>query len=682
MKKFLLWLFGIIFALVALLFVALFTPIGNNLFKPLLQAQIDKYAPLKLELETFKLRFNSIDVLMRNEENIIITLGGDFSLFSQDVDLALKVDARDISIFGELVETPLSGSFTLEALAQGNIHNLSVRISSDIARSFSLISAFVKDFSLESIKVDIRNLQIQEALAMVGQKPYASGLLGVEADIKGNENLEFNGRADVKITQGALSQNLIKKDFGAEIPKINFTNTLALIFDMDKVAHTLQFSSNAGVIESEGKTTLENLFTNSTYSVNLSNLALFTPLAGMPLRGDFKTQGNALGAITQNLDIQGVSNVADSKTSYALNLKNLAPNTATLGIKDLQIHKALWILNMPQYAKGTLTTDIDASNLANKLNATINAQIKGSTENAVMKKEFELDMPKTPFTLDISADIKELKGNANALFSSPLATLEAKPITLDLEKITFSAPYALTLPDLGKLQFATKLKLVGKILAQGKFSFADSLFADFHTQSLGGDIRGELKDSQISAKLDSVNTLSLLKMLNVNQIFSSTLFGDFVYDTKISQGTLKASMKEGRILENELTKNIKRYLNFDMTGEVYKDITLSANIDEAVIDSAFSLASKNTTISSERTKLDLEKESIDSKISVGIKENKVDVYLTNALSKPSVRLDAKNLLIQSAQKEVGKQVEKLLEDEKTKQKIQEGSKKLLKGLFK
>lgn len=682
MKKFLLWLFGIIVALVVLLFVALFTPIGNNLFKSLLQAQIDKYAPLKLELETFKLRLNSVDVLMRNEENIIITLGGDFSLFSQDVDLVLKVDARDIGIFGELVETPLSGSFTLEALAQGNIHNLSVRVSSDIARSFSLISGFVKDFGLESIKVDIRNLQIQEALAMAGQKPYVSGLLGVEADIKGNENLEFNGRADIKITQGVLSQNLVKKDFGVEIPKINFTNTLALIFDMDKVAHTLHFSSNVGVIESEGKTTLENLFTNSTYSVNLSNLALFAPLVGIPLRGDFKTQGSALGAITQNLDIQGVSNVANSKTNYTFNLKNLAPNTATLGIKDLEIHKALWILNMPQYAKGTLTADIDASNLAKKLNATINAQIEGNTENAVIKKEFELDMPKTPFELNVSADIKELKGSANALFSSPLATLEAKPIALDLEKITFGAPYVLTLPDLGKLQFATKLKLVGRILAQGKFSFADFLFADFHTQSLGGDIRGEIKDSQIAAKLDSVNTLSLLKMLNVNQIFNSTLFGDFTYDTKTSQGTLKASMKEGRILENELTKNIKQYLNFDMTGEVYKDIALSANIDESVISSAFSLASKNTTISSERTKLDLEKENIDSKISVGIKENKVDVYLTNSLSKPSVRLDAKNLLIQSAQKEVGKQIEKLLEDEKTKQKIQEEGKKLLKGLFK
>ena len=94
MKKFVLWILGIILALFVLIFCVLFTPPGNALLKPIIQGQIDKYAPIKLDLEKFSLGISSVELKIAHNDAIIITLGGDFSLFSQTLDVALKVDAR------------------------------------------------------------------------------------------------------------------------------------------------------------------------------------------------------------------------------------------------------------------------------------------------------------------------------------------------------------------------------------------------------------------------------------------------------------------------------------------------------------------------------------------------------------------------------------------------------------
>ena len=106
-KKILLWILGIFLALIVLILGVLFTPPGNALVKSIIQGQVDNYAPIKLDVEKFSLGFSSIDVLVTHNDKILITLNGDFSLFSQTLDWILKVDARDTSPLGELVDTPL-----------------------------------------------------------------------------------------------------------------------------------------------------------------------------------------------------------------------------------------------------------------------------------------------------------------------------------------------------------------------------------------------------------------------------------------------------------------------------------------------------------------------------------------------------------------------------------------------
>ena len=699
MKKYLLWFLGISVGLVALLFIMLFTPIGNGILKPIIQSQISKNAPIALDLQTFELRISRVAIEVRHKDSIVIELKGDFSLFTQSFDIALNVDAKDISVFGELVDTPLQGGFVLNANAKGDMDNSEITLSSDIAKSATSVNALLKDLShIQSLNVIIKDLQLDEILAMIGKKPYVSGALSFIANVKGTENFEFDGDAHLDIENGAFSQSAVKKDFEIDIPKVDFTTKIQADFEKDTVVHTFAFDSNVGVIQSNGKTKIDELSTTSAYTLKFSELSPFTPLVGSKVRGAFSTSGEVKGKVRENLVVNGSAGIGFSNAKninqaiqYVLNLVNLSPDSATLEVKKLSLDNALWMIYQPQYVDADLDAKLIASDLAKKLNANFIANIKGVTNQAVIKKEFDMDMPSTTFTFDADADIKKLVGVANARFNSPIALFEAKKIALNLESFAVESPYTINLPDLTKLKFATGMKLFGEIKANGTFKKSETLYVDFNTKSLGGLISGKLDDSKIEAKLDSVNALNFLKMLGFKQAFSSMLFGTFNYDTNTSKGKISATSKEGRILENELTKTIKQYLKFDLAGEVYNDIVLNADINQSLINSNFSLQSRDTKISSQKTNLDLDKQSIDSKISLQVKESKVDVYLTNAISSPTMRLDAKDLLIDTAKKAISKEVDKFLQSnqgQKAKEAIDKAAKdiqkegdKLLKQIF-
>ena len=553
MKKFVLWILGIILALFVLIFCVLFTPPGNALLKPIIQGQIDKYAPIKLDLEKFSLGISSVELKIAHNDAIIITLGGDFSLFSQTLDLALKVDARDIAVLGELVDTPLQGSFVINTTAKGSLEYLEVNTTSDIAKSFTDIRVTLQDFTPTAILANIKDAQIKEFLAMAGIKPYASGSLSLEADIKGDKDMNFNGNALLQIAQGLVDSTLIKKDFDIDVPKTTFVTTLNALFDMDKLNHDFSFNGNIGNIHSSGQTLLKTLSTNTSYAVDLSDLSAFTPLVGMPIRGSFNTKGEVKGGM-ESLEIKGSSNIASSNTSYEALLKNLAPDTIKAQVSNLKLDTLLWMIYMPRYADMRLNLNAVVSELDKGLSSKSDLTLTGTTNNAVMKKEFDLDMPNTKFNLTSGVVLKQGIGEANSKLDSDIANLNLAKTQINLKDSSFVVPYIATIPNLKKLKFLTGMELAGVFKAQGTAKLKDTLYADFSTQSLGGSIDAKLDNNKLFASLKDVNTLKLFSIAQLKPVFSSNMNGDFNYDTLTEKGTLKAVLSNGKLMPNEITQ--------------------------------------------------------------------------------------------------------------------------------
>ncbi len=681
MKKFVLWILGIILALFVLIFCVLFTPPGNTLLKPIIQGQIDKYAPIKLDLEKFSLGISSVELKIAHNDAIIITLGGDFSLFSQTLDLALKVDARDIAVLGELVDTPLQGSFVINTTAKGSLEYLEVNTTSDIAKSFTDIRVTLQDFTPTAILANIKDAQIKEFLAMAGIKPYASGSLSLEADIKGDKDMNFNGNALLQIAQGLVDSTLIKKDFDIDVPKTTFVTTLNALFDMDKLNHDFSFNGNIGNIHSSGQTLLKTLSTNTSYAVDLSDLSAFTPLFSMPIRGSFNTKGEVKGGM-ESLEIKGSSNIASSNTSYEALLKNLAPDTIKAQVSNLKLDTLLWMIYMPRYADMRLNLNAVVSELDKGLSSKADLTLTGTTNNAVMKKEFDLDMPNTKFNLTSGVVLKQGIGEANSKLDSDIANLNLAKTQINLKDSSFVVPYIATIPNLKKLKFITGMELAGDFKAQGTAKLKDTLYADFSTQSLGGSIDAKLDNNKLIASLKDVNTLKLFSIAQLKPVFSSNMNGDFNYDTLTEKGTLKAVLSNGKLMPNEITQLAEKYLKTDITKEAYEDAGLNATIDKKLITTDIGLKSNNTAIYAQGASIDTEKGKINADIKFQIKDKYIYLKARDNLASPSLSIDASDLIKAEASKALSKGAEQAIDKYIKDDKIKEGAGKLLNNLFK
>ena len=681
MKKFVLWILGIILALFVLIFCVLFTPPGNALLKPIIQGQIDKYAPIKLDLEKFSLGISSVELKIAHNDAIIITLGGDFSLFSQTLDLALKVDARDIAVLGELVDTPLQGSFVINTTAKGSLEYLEVNTTSDIAKSFTDIRVTLQDFTPTAILANIKDAQIKEFLAMAGIKPYASGSLSLEADIKGDKDMNFNGNALLQIAQGLVDSTLIKKDFDIDVPKTTFVTTLNALFDMDKLNHDFSFNGNIGNIHSSGQTLLKTLSTNTSYAVDLSDLSAFTPLFSMPIRGSFNTKGEVKGGM-ESLEIKGSSNIASSNTSYEALLKNLAPDTIKAQVSNLKLDTLLWMMYMPRYADMRLNLNAVVSELDKGLSSKTDLTLTGTTNNAVMKKEFDLDMPNTKFNLTSGVVLKQGIGEANSKLDSDIANLNLAKTQINLKDSSFVVPYVATIPNLKKLKFITGMELAGDFKAQGTAKLKDTLYADFSTQSLGGSIDAKLDNNKLFASLKDVNTLKLFSIAQLKPVFSSNMNGDFNYDTLTEKGTLKAVLSNGKLMPNEITQLAEKYLKTDITKEAYEDAGLNATIDKKLITTDIGLKSNNTAIYAQGASIDTEKGKINADIKFQIKDKYIYLKARDNLASPSLSIDASDLIKAEASKALSKGAEQAIDKYIKDDKIKEGAGKLLNNLFK
>lgn len=681
MKKFLLWLCGILAALVLLVYIFVFSPIGNMIIKPIIQSQINKHSPLPLVLERFSLGLTGAQIVLTNGQKLIIDLHGDYNLFTLGVDFDLLVDANDISLFGELAGIELAGAFEVRAKAQGKIFDtLTINATSDIARSKSSLQATLYDLKPTQITADITALRINELLAMLGQKPYISGVLGLQADISGTQDKEpnFSGQAALAITQGGFSQELIQKDFDIAIPRTSWNANLSAIFDMDSIKHNLAFNANVGKIISSGITQLSSLLTKSTYTIDLSDISAFTPLVGTKVRGALRTNGEMIGGSSQ-MKISGKSDVAGSSTTYTALLESFAPKKISFDIKHLKIEQLFSMLYLPKYATGLEDASGEVWDLDKGISAQVISSLKGVIMGDVIKREFDLAMPNTPFSYKSNARLLKGVGEADFTLESTLANLALNPIAIDLSSTTIATPYTITIPSLKALKFLTGIELAGKLEADGKIKIAESIQADFHTQSLGGQLDAKLKGKELSAKLHDVDTISLLKMLQYPQIFSAKANGDLsvISGENGANGTMRLVLSNGHFTKNDFTRSLQQYTNLDITGLLFNGVGFESQIDNSTkLNAKFGAKSGDFSMQGDNILIDLERSTINAKLKTAIKQDSVDVLLQGAIGSPRVEVDFSELARKKATQAIQKELDRHIDKHKDK------AIDALKGLFK
>lgn len=651
MKKVFLWILGVLIALMLAGYTLLFTPFGNNLLKPMLQSRIDSLVPIRLEITEFTLSFRDIHLTLQNGEYIDIVLKGDFWLPSQEFNLTLNAIVRDMSLFGELVDTPLQGGFRLEAHSGGTLSNFEIHAKSDIAKSFSTLHMRFANRHLQNMDAQIKEANIQEILAMFGHKPYIKGLLNVDAKFLERDS-KLEGEAAAVVSNGAFDTNALSKNFGITLEDSAFKASLHSQTQEAQIAHTFEFAAPIGTIHAQGTTplphelnlsALRTLPIEANFGLNLLNLAPFSPLVGRAIRGNVQSSGNVKGVGLGTLEIQGQSNIAHSQTRYNIAMEDFSPMNFEIHTKDAALEQLLWMLHLPAYANATLNAQVSKLDS----NTDLNIQASGTLNTDVNLKECGIALPRTPLTLTLSGTLTDKQGKGEMKLHSEALQLEAQPIVL--RDHILHTPYTLRIKDASKLAIASGIKLAGALDLAGDLEFDKILSLSFSTRSLGGEVRGNYRDYQLSAQLDSLSSDRFLAFFGIPPILQAPLSGTLSYDTLATSGTLTLSGKEGKLAPNKLSSDAMQILGVDMTKETYHTITLNALLDDALLNAEFKLDSPNTHLSSQKTRLDLHSRRIDSVLALRIGQSEANVWLTDEIAKPNVRLELKKLIIKGDQ---------------------------------
>lgn len=661
MKKILFWFIGIVVAFLIIIFALIFTQLGNNILKPVIQGQISKYAQLPLKVEKFSLRLSSLHLLISQKDHIQSDLKMDFSLFSQEFQGYFNLNTQNLHQLNNPSPVQLNGGFQISSTFQGKLQDFIFEVISDIANSHTHIKARIKNFDLEEAQAQGQNLEINKL--PIAQASYMTGRLNFQANIKKESNNKLQGKILAELQGGKVNEKLIKKDFKFDIPKTNFSLLIKADVKNDTIENNFEFFSNIGSIATKGTIEIPSLTINNNYQVALSDLSALAPILKISLRGAFKTNG-----IIKNdpkkpntLVVKGNTDIAESNSVYQATLENFSLKQVNIESKKLAIHKILWMLRLPEYINAQTNLKLQANGFDQALSLDVKARIDGKTQNKPIKTAFNIDMPDKTFGLKMNAHAQGGVGKFDVDFDGPLASLDIKQADFNITKLNAQGNYNLTLPDLKQFEFITGKKLQGAIELNGKFEYRKNLYFDFASNSLGGLLKGKLENNDFSAHLNKLDSKKIFYFLQIPEILDALVEGNMDYNLQKDAGNISFLLENGKIIPNQLTQAFKQYTKFDIAKEVFKIVHFDSSIKKWIVNGKFNMESNDIKIISDYLKVDLPKNKIDTKIKLSLKNDFIYAILSGNLTSPKTQIDATNLIKSQAINAVNKSTDKAVE---------------------
>lgn len=677
--KILAWIGGVIVALLVLMYIVVFTPIGNSLLQPFIQDKIQEQTKINAQLKTFSLSMSDFEIVLNLDNYNSVHLKGNYALFAQAFNVAYRVKLEKLQNLKTLTNAPIQGAFRTEGTVKGDMKFIEIDGLSDVANSQTTYHVELTKFNPTSIIAKVKDASLASLLYIGGQKQYASAFINLDLNFKNINPHALDGDVVLNTHKGRVNTSVMKKDFNITLPKTDFAMNLNAKLKGDDVDYKYILSSNLAKITSGGVVTPTPLKLNIDYGVDIQQLALFKPISGADIRGAVKFSGHAKGD-KKRFVVAGKSDLASSDTTFEATLKDFAPDSIKANIKNLDIEKILYMVKQPHYTDGTFNMDIDITDAkATSLKGTVVTSIEdGLLDSEYLTEAFEFNatMPKTIFTANTLTILNGDLIDSKVVLKSTLANLDIKQARFNIKDKSLQSDYLAKVHSLDRLYFVTARHLKGGIAANGTLKKDENLEFTLNSDVAGGNIKAKLFNNDFNADIKSVQTLDALHMLIYPEIFKSSLDGKLVYNIEQKKGKFEGMLNDGKFTKNQVLDSIKKYAKVDMYAERFKG-SVNADIYKENLLASLDLSSNTSAIQTKGTKLNTQTKQIDSKITVIANKTPVSVTLKGDVTSPKVGVDLKEFMKSKAGQEIKnravKEVNKLLKSKDV------GN--LLKGLF-
>ncbi len=663
--KFLAWIGAILAVLVATLYIAAFTKAGNGLVKPFIEQKIKEQTKLESSLLQFRLGMSDFEIVLELNENNTIRAKGAYSLFAKSFDISYNVELQDLSSLKSLTKTELRGGVVTYGRVYGDIAFMKIDGKSSIAQSETSYYIELSELNPTSIIANMKGAQLASLLYMSAQNPYATAEMDMDINFRDITPHKMDGEIVLKSKDGTIDPKYMLSDFNVTIPQTSFSMNLDAKLKGDDVEYRCDLLSNLFKINSSGLIVPQPLKADLKYSLNIEDIEVLKPITKADVRGSFKLNGDIKGS-KERLIVTGISDLASSDTVFEAVLKDFAPKSLKAKVANLDIAKLLYMTKQPHYTDGLLSIEADISDartdsLAGKIDTTIT---KGLLDSKYLSKKYEFSslMPKTTFSLEATTLLSGSIADTKAELGSNIANLKIKSAKYNIEDASLKSDYRVDIPNLDALFFVTKHHMRGPLAASGNISKAKDLDITFNSNIADGKIAAKLHNDKLQADLNSVNAKRVLYMLIYPQIAEASVNAKVDYDLTQSRGTLSAQVTNAVFAKNQTFDLIKQYTKVDMYREHFNG-DVDAKIDKENILASIDLRSKEASIKTAATKLNIKTNQIDTDVTIRAKKNEISAKLIGDIDAPKIVIDLEKLMKSETGKAIEEKVNKVIEKE-------------------
>jgi hypothetical protein len=349
-----------------------------------------------------------------------------------------------------------------------------------------------------------------------------------------------------------------------------------------------------------------SLFASSfdlAYKVELNKMESLKALTNAPVEGKLNTNGTLKGD-KKFMEINGVSDIASSETTYHVELQDFNPTSIIAKVKEANLASLLKLGGQKAYASANLNLDINFKNITpHALDGDIALNTQGGVLNSeLMKKDFEINIPQTAFDTNLDAKLKGDDVDYKFIVNSNLAQITSSGKVIP-EPLKTDIKYDVDVKELAVLQPITgadirgSLKLNGtlqgtkeKLILNGVSDFASS-------DTTFEAILKEFKPASIKASMKNLELAKVLYMVKQPH-YADGIFSLNVDISDAASGSLKgnivSNIKDGVLDSDYLTKAYEfKTLMPRTTFKLDTNTVLNGNFVDTKIDLASTLANFN-----------------------------------------------------------------------------------------
>lgn len=592
------WILGGLALFVAIVYALLFSSVGNSILKPYIEKIASQKSSMNIKLDEFRLAISHLDITVSVNEALKARVYGNYSLFTQELDLNYTASSSDLSSFG----VDIKDDINLKGKIVGKLKNFIADGSGKIVGSNLRFATRIADFTPLELKLDAKSLELAQISAIATGKSYIKGKMNIIADIT-SKDLSYNGNATLNIPNAIVNNELVAADYGVALPQ-NFTikanSNLNLNGRTAKAKSVI--TTPVGVIAALNSIyNIDEKTLNSDLNLNIPNLTKLEPIIGQKLYGEITAKANAklVGSNLEFLDadISGLGGMITAK---------MANNEIKAQIKKIKLNELLKLVAMPAIANGNINGNatITALNDSSKRVGDINIDINGGVFNAnELNKMIGSNITKNlTFNSDIKANLKGDNAKLDANLKSEILNIDNLNANYNLTQKTANAKAYALVPDLAKLGAISGAKMNGQIALNADIA-ADLnnqkmplKNANIDIKAMDGIISANIDSGKLKTKIQNILAQNLFLMIGQKPLLSGKLNGELNLDSiDIANLNGKGQIK----LENGVlnSANLK-----ELTGKNFpQNTTLNAHIKPTFTNSTVHFA---TTIDSNLATVD------------------------------------------------------------------------------